>query len=175
MAGAILAAGGWALNKLPVIGKWLSVEVVLPRWVVLSVFMGWTLFLILVERRSAAAAVPENEPEDAPPQQESWKPEGLALEVVKALRTVDAGYLTGSEVRGMLRALALGEWPQADVNLALRELNQQRFVSFHIDHMRGKVYTLADDGIRLAQRSGFMPKSAEALRMLKFQMNTFQD
>ncbi|WP_159093541.1 hypothetical protein [Stenotrophomonas sp. SAU14A_NAIMI4_8] len=172
-----MAAGGWALNKLPVIGKWLSVEVVLPRWAILSVFMGWTLFLILVERRSAAAAaaVPEKEPAAPTPQQESWKPEGLALEVVKALRTVDAGYLSGNEVRGMLRALALGDWPQADVNLALRELNQERFVSFHIDHMRGKVYTLADDGIRLAQRSGFMPKSAEALRMLRFQMNTFQD
>ncbi|WP_445978451.1 hypothetical protein [Stenotrophomonas muris] len=175
VAGAILAAGGWALNKLPVIGKWLSVEAVMPRWLLLSVFMGWTLFLILVERRASSPTAPAKEPEDAPPQHESWTPEGLHLEVVKALRTVDAGYLNANEVRGMMRALELGEWPLADVNLALRELNEQRFVSFHIDHLRGKLYSLADEGIRFAQRSGLKPKSNEVLRMLKFQMDNFQD
>jgi len=171
---AIIGVGTWALKWLPVIGDWLSKGVAIPIWVLLAIGVASPVIFVMAVR-AMVTAVLATERHSAELRYQEWIPEGLAHAALSALRTVDAGQLNEAETRRMLRALGRGAWPQADVNLALRELVGEGYASYQDDYLKGRCYSLADRGIRFAQREGIVPMSYEDLRQLKVEMDALRD
>lgn len=174
---AIVGAGSWALKFVPVFGfgQWLSKEAAVPYWVIGGVALVLPLLFVLalnsIRLSSAESASTEPSRSEPPP---TWRPAGLTLSALKALRTVDASSLSPREVRQMLRVLDLGTHPLSDVKLALKELEQASYAYCNYSSL-GELYKLADEGIRFAQREGIAPMSSAELRSLNHAMTRLQD
>lgn len=172
---AIVGAGSWALKFVPVFGQWLSKEVAVPYWVIGGVALVLPLLFALalnsISLNSAESAPTEPSRSEPPP---TWRPAGLTLSVLKALRTVDAGSLSPTQVRNMLRVLDLGTHPLSDVTLALKELEQASYAYCNYSSL-GQLYKLADEGIRFAQREGIAPMGYAQLRSLNDAMSRLRD
>ena len=174
---AIVGAGSWALKFVPAFGfgQWLSKEAAVPYWVIGGVALVLPLLFVLatnsIRLNSAESAPTEPSRSEPPP---TWRPAGLTLSVLKALRTVDAGALSPTQVRNMLRVLDLGTHPLSDVTLALKELELGSYAYCNYSAL-GQLYKLADDGIRFAQREGIAPKSYAELRALNDAMAHLRD
>ncbi len=173
---AIVGAGTWALKFVPVIGQWLSKGVTVPVWAMLGIALALPLLFVLAlssfrASKKEVAAIQQVSPQ-AP---SSWRPEGLALLVLKALRAVDAGELSPEQTRKFLQVAGFGVHPLSDVTLALRELAEADYAYFNYSTQSGLVYKLRDDGIRFAQRENIPTMPYAELRRLRAEMDRLRD
>ncbi len=173
---AIVGAGTWGLKFVPVIGQWLSKGVTVPIWAILGIALALPLLFVLALgsfRVSGAEAVATRQvPPQAPP---PWRPEGVALQVLRALRAVDAGALTPEQARMFLRVVGFGIYPLSDVTLALQELEDAGYAQLNFNPGSGVVYKLAGDGIRFAQREEIPVMPYAELRTVRAEMDRLRD
>lgn len=173
---AIVGAGTWALKFVPVIGQWLSKSVSVPIWAILGIALALPLLFVLaigsfrVSNREVAAI--KQVPPEAPP---PWRPEGLTLQVLRALRAVDAGALSPEQARRFLRVAGFGTHPLSDVTLALQELEGADYAYLSYSPQSGIAYKLVDDGIRFAQREDIPTMPYAELRRVRDEMDRLRD
>lgn len=172
---AIVGAGTWALKFVPVIGQWLSKGVTVPVWAILGIALALPLLFVLALNSFRAsqevAAIQQVSPQAPSP----WRPEGLTLLVLRALRAVDAGELSPEQTRKFLQVAGFGIHPLSDVTLALQELAEADYAYFNYSAHSGLVYKLLGDGIRFAQREDIPTMPYAELRRLRAEMDRLRD
>lgn len=173
---AIVGAGTWALKFVPVIGQWLSKGVTVPVWAILGIALALPLLFVLAlsssrARKKEVAAIQQVSPQAPSP----WRPEGLTLLVLKALRAVDAGALNPEQARKFLRVAGFGVHPLSDVTLALEELEEEGYAHLNYSAQSGMVYKLVGDGIRFAQREDIPTMPYAELRRVRAEMDRLRD